>query len=165
MSIDKRSMASEESRTRPDIASSSPTLHILADTNVVLDLLLGRQPWLAAAQPMWEARDTGRLRLYLPASALTDIFYVARKLVGFAGAKHVVETCLLGFSIVGVDRHILAAALTLPGNDYEDNVQIACAQSAALDLIVTRNRADFAHSPILAVEPAEILRRLSQPLG
>lgn len=158
-------MASDESKTHPESASSSLALHILADTNVVLDLLLGRQPWLAAAQPMWEMRDTGRLRLYLSASALTDIFYVARKLVGFAGAMHVVETCLLGFSIVGVDRHILAAALTLPGNDYEDNVQIACAQSAALDLIVTRNRSDFVHSPILAVEPAEVITRLSPSLG
>jgi len=165
MSIGKRSMASEESSAPPEIASSSLALHILADTNVVLDLLLGRQPWLAAAQPMWEMRDTGRLRLYLSASALTDIFYVACKLVGFAEAKHVVETCLLGFSIIAVDQHILAAALTLPGNDYEDNVQIACAQSAALDLIVTRNCSDFTHSPILAVEPAEIIRRLSQPLG
>ena len=76
MSIGKRSMASEEGSAHPESASASLALHILADTNVVLDLLLGRQPWLAAAQPMWEMRDTGRLRLYLSASALTDIFWL-----------------------------------------------------------------------------------------
>jgi predicted nucleic acid-binding protein len=39
-------------------------MRVLFDTNVVLDLLLKREPW--------QAVDAGRLTAYLPASAVTE---------------------------------------------------------------------------------------------
>jgi hypothetical protein len=36
-------------------------------------------------------------------------------------------------------------------------VQIACAQLARLDLIVTRDAAGFTHSSISAIEPAAVI--------
>ena len=57
-------------------------LRVLVDTNVVLDQLLQREPWYADAQPFWQARDTGRLVAYLPASTITDIFYIGRRHAG-----------------------------------------------------------------------------------
>lgn len=140
--------------------ATSPGLHVLVDTNVVLDLLLMRQPWLTDAQPMWEAHDAGRLHAYLLASVLTDIFYICRKQVGVERARQAVEACLRGLIIVAVDRPLIASAIALPGSDFEDNVQIACAQSAGLDLIVTRNIIDFAHSPITVVEPTAVVNHL-----
>ncbi len=137
-------------------AQTQSPLHVLVDTNVVLDLLLARQPWLTEAQTLWEARDAGNLVCYLSATVLTDIFYICRKWVGMEKAKTAVDACLQGFSIVTVDRDVLIVARLLPGNDFEDNVQIACAQSAGLDLIVTRNTADFGHSSIPAVNPTSI---------
>jgi hypothetical protein len=112
----------------------------------VLDLLLARRPWLDEAQPMWDARDDGRLYMYLAASVLTDIFYICRRQVGIDRARQSVNACIQGFSIIGVDRATLTDAIALPGNDFEDNVQIACAQLARLDRIVTRNVAAFALS-------------------
>jgi predicted nucleic acid-binding protein len=142
---------------------SAHTLHVLVDTNVVLDLLLARHPWLHDAQPMWDAHDAGHLVAYLSASALTDIYYVCRKLVGIDRAHQAMEACLQAFGILAVNRAILSAALSLPGGDFEDNVQIASAQAAGLALIVTRNTRDFAHSPILAVEPTGVLGHLTRP--
>lgn len=49
----------------------------------------------------------------------------------------------------------------LPGNDFEDNILIAAAVTASLDAIITRNIADFAHSPIPAWELAELLQQLA----
>lgn len=147
-----------------DIASAEPLgrpLHVLADTNVILDLFLKRDPWYTEAQPMWEARDAGHLFVYLAASVLTDVFYICRKQVGAEQAKRIVDTCLHGFDIVPVDRGILEAALALPGSDFEDNVLIVCAQVAGLDLIITRNTTDFRDSPIPAVEPQDVPARLS----
>jgi predicted nucleic acid-binding protein len=133
----------------------------LLDTNVVLDLFLQRDPWYTQAQPMWEARDQGRLFAYLPASVLTDIFYICRKLVGSDRAKRIVEDCLAGYVILPVDRVVLERALTLAGSDFEDNVQIACAEGAGLDLIVTRDPGDFGHAPMPAVVPPDVPARLA----
>jgi predicted nucleic acid-binding protein len=101
--------------------------------------------------------------VYLSASALTDIFYICRRQAGIDRARHAVEACLQGFSIIGVDRRILVAALALGGNDFEDNVQIVCAQTAGLDAIVTRNTGDFAHAQIRVADPPALIAQLGQP--
>jgi hypothetical protein len=60
-----------------------------------------------------------------------------------------------------VERQTLLAADALPGNDFEDNIPIAAAIAASVDAIVTRNVADFSHSSIPVIEPAELLRQPS----
>ncbi len=136
-------------------------LRVLVDTNVALDQLLQRDPWYAAAQSFWRARDTGRLVAYLSASTLTDISYIGRRHAGPAQARQAVERCLREFGLVPVSRTVLEAALALGGPDFEDDVQIACAQLAGLDLIVTRDAAGFRHAPLPAIEPADIVSYLS----
>lgn len=130
------------------------------DTNVILVLMLRREPWLTQAQDLINARDAGRVVGYLPSSALTDIFYISRRLVGIERAFDVVDNCLEDFELLAVDRPLIESARRLPGSDFEDNVQIACAVAAGLDLIVTRNRADFMHSPVPAIEPLAISQHL-----
>lgn len=104
----------------------------------------------------WHARDSGGIVLYVPASTLTDIFSIGRRLVGLERAREAVGHCLDQLGIIPVDRAVLQAALLLPGPDFEDNVQIACAQVASLDLIVTRNAGDFLHATVPVVAPAAV---------
>jgi predicted nucleic acid-binding protein len=137
-------------------------LRVLLDTNVVLDWLLDRKPWSDEALPLWQARDTGQLVTYIPASVLTDIFYIARRLVGEAAALAGVDRCL-ALEVVPVDKAILLRARTLPGSDFEDNVGMACAEAERLDFIITRNTADFQHSPITAIAPLALSNYLSTP--
>lgn len=135
-------------------------MRVLLDTNVVLDVLLKRKPWQAAAAALWQAVDGGRLTAYIPASAVTDIFYVARKLTDLVRARQSVQVCLDAFNIGTVDRAVLERAQALSGSDYEDNVQIACAEFNELDAIVTRNPSDYGGSPIVVWSPAECLKNL-----
>lgn len=150
-------MGGREVETLPE----ARVLRLLLDANVILDLMLRREPWLTQAQELINARDAGRVIGYLPSSALTDVFYIARRLVGIQQAFDVIDRCLDDFEVLPVDRSLLEAARRLPGNDFEDNVQIACATMAGPDLIVTRNRNDFTHSAIPAIEPAEISGHLT----
>jgi hypothetical protein len=68
----------------------------------------------------------------------------------------------IALEIVPVDRTALEMATTLPGSDFEDNLQIACAVQACLDAIVTRNPQDFAGSPVPVLTPAELLALLGK---
>lgn len=136
-------------------------LRVLVDTNVVLDLLLQREPWYTSAQPFWQAHNTRRLVAYLPASTITDIFYIGRRHAGLVAARQAVERCLHEFGLLPVYRAVLEAALALPGPDVEDNVQIACAEFAGLDLIITRDTGGFRYASIPAVEPAAIVGYLA----
>lgn len=136
-------------------------MRVLFDTNVVLDVLLKRDPWVVDSQALWQAVDEGRLTAYLPASSLTDIFYVARRLTDIARAKQAVQICLDAFEIGLVDRSVLERAQMLSGSDFEDNVLIACAELNGLEAIVTRDPDDFAGSTVSVWSPAQCRRRLT----
>ena len=138
-------------------------MRILLDTNVVLDVLLKREPWVTDAATIWQASDEGRVTGYLVASTLTDIFYIARKLVGLAAARAAVEVCLAAFEICTVDRQALEQATLLPGTDFEDNLQIACATLAGLEAIVTRDKDGFKSASIAVFTAAEFLAHMNQP--
>ncbi len=65
------------------------------------------------------------------------------------------------FRIAPVTGATLILARTWAGNDYEDNVQIACAVEAAVDAIVTRDPRGFAGSPVPVPTPADLVARLA----
>ncbi|HEY0604487.1 MAG TPA: PIN domain-containing protein [Herpetosiphonaceae bacterium] len=136
-------------------------MNVLVDTNVVLDILLAREPWLSDSQAVWRACDEGRIIGYLLASTLTDIFYIARRIVGRDKALEAVEICLATFEICPIDRTVLEGALKLAGKDFEDDVQISAAMQAELAAIVTRNPDDFAHATIPVLLPAQLISQLS----
>ena len=148
-------MVDQESR------QSQRALKVLVDTNVAIDWLNDRKPWSDAAQPLWESRDAGRVDLYLPASVLTDIFYILRKPLGNTEAKRAVERCVAICGLLPIDEVVIQYALALPGADFEDNVQIACSQIYRIDLIVTRNPDDFTMGvSVPVVDPSDIMSHL-----
>jgi predicted nucleic acid-binding protein len=147
----------------PDAGQAKTALprvvRVLLDTNVLLDWLLDRQPWADEAAPLWQARDTRRVMVYLPASVLTDIYYIARRQVGLDKALAAVDQTLT-MEIIAVDKSTVLHARTLPGKDFEDNIIIASAEKERLDAIITRNPADFQRSSITVMTPADFVHRL-----
>jgi predicted nucleic acid-binding protein len=137
-------------------------MRVLLDTNIVLDVLLERSPFVEDAKKIWQAVEEGQLVAYIAASTVTDIFYIVRKQVGLEKAHKSVGICLDTFEFCPIDQGTIKSAATLPGSDFEDNVLIACALSANLDAIVTRNKADFQTTAIAIMESAELLGQLPQ---
>jgi predicted nucleic acid-binding protein len=139
-------------------------MKVQLDTNVVLDLLLEREPWRAQAEAVARAGAEGRIQSHVIASSITDIYYISRRLVGAERARRVVRACLDSLQIVGVTRDLLDAAERRSGSDYEDNLQIECAIAAGLDAIITRDPRGFEGSPVTALTPAELVARLTPPV-
>jgi hypothetical protein len=98
----------------------------------------------------------------LVATSLTNLFYIARRILGSSGARRAVRTCLQAFAIVAVDGPLLQQADTLPGTNLEDNLQLAAAVMNPLEAIVTRDPSGFAGSPVAVLTPADLLARLAQ---
>jgi predicted nucleic acid-binding protein len=135
---------------------------VLLDINVVLDVFLARDPWLADSAAVVQAGLDGIVSLHLSAASLPTVFYLVRRNADRAKAHTVVGECLKTFAIVPVDRQALETAVRLPGSDFEDNLQLACAGLAGLDAIVTRDPKGFAGSPIPVLAPAELLAQISK---
>ncbi len=136
-------------------------MNVLVDINVLLDVFLNRAAWLADSAAVVQANHDGRITIHLSAITLPTIFYVVRRQAGIPQAQTVVDECLASFRIVPVSSTTLTLARTWPGNDYEDNVQIACAVEAAVDAIITRDPRGFAGSPIPVLTPGDLVARLA----
>ena len=137
-------------------------IHALLDTNVILDALLERAPWETDAGAIMQADLDGRFVAYVTATSLTDVFYVTRRQAGRERAWELVQATLNQLSIITVGADELEAAIMLEGNDFEDNLQIACAMSLQLDFIVTRDSSGFTGSPMPVLTPHQLLSRLSE---
>lgn len=109
---------------------------VMFDTNVVLDVLLNRQPWVVEAQQLWHLVDDGQIQGYISAITLSNMFYLARKARGIEVAYELVWICLDTFEICPVDRKTLEAAANIEHggtSDFEDNIQIVNAADNHLD--------------------------------
>src|SRR5437899_1814432 len=108
-------------------------MRVLLDTNVILDAMLQRLPWHKDADAILKAAALGQVTCAATSLSLATIFYVGRKVVVTAAARAAVRTYLAAFAILPINQQTLLDADALPGNDFEDNILIAAAVTAALD--------------------------------
>jgi predicted nucleic acid-binding protein len=135
-------------------------LNVLIDVNVPLDVFLAREPWLTDARAVWAAHNRGAVVGHIAAHGFTNLFYIARRVIGTEKAREAVRLCLQTFQVIPVGRAELEDADSLEGNDIEDNLMLACAVAAGLDAIVTRDPKGFVGSPLPVLSPTELLSRL-----
>ncbi len=56
-------------------------MHILLDTDVILDLFLDREPFVVEAAAIWQASAQRTCTGYVSATTLVNMFYIARKFI------------------------------------------------------------------------------------
>lgn len=136
---------------------------VLIDVNVVLDVLLDRQPHAAASIAVWTAIETGHTEGLLAAHAITTIHYLVRKELGAAKAKRTLTSILRVFGVAPVDSAVIEDAIKRVSPDFEDSVMISAARLAGCDLIITRDPRGFRDSPVRVLTPEAAVPLLSIP--
>lgn len=140
-------------------------MRVLIDTNVVLDVLMAREPHLERALALFAAIETGRVRGVLGATTVTTVFYLAAKAVGPEPAREHVRRLLELFDVASVDRNVLVGALDARFGDFEDGVLHEAARATGADAIVTRDRAGFAAATLPVFTPDAFLAALRGAAG
>ena len=135
---------------------------ILFDTNVVLDVLLDRQPYVEASAAVWASVETGNFEGMLAAHAVTAIHYLVRKEMGNAKARRIVSAILRVFGVAAVDGAVVQEALQLRFSDFEDAVTAAAARRAGCECIVTRDPKGFRGSPVRCLTPEAVMPLLGR---
>jgi len=134
---------------------------ILVDTNVVLDVVLARQPHLDSSLVVWLACDSGGVEGFLAAHTVTTLHYIIRQILGPTQTLSALESLLRVFRIAAVDETTIRVALRSGGADFEDQVAAAAANQAKCDWIVTRDPKGFRRSEVPATSPPEFVANLS----
>ncbi len=119
-------------------------MKLLIDTNVVLDVLLRREPFSKTAAEVLNLTQRDDVREYVSASAITDIYYIANKQMKDRDAvRDLLKRLLMVVSVVAVSEREIQNALNLAWGDFEDSVQYSVALLNEMDGIVTRNPSDY----------------------
>ncbi len=132
-------------------------IRVLFDTNILLDVLLDRQPFVGASQELWAAIEERKAEAFISAHAVTTIHYFLAKAVGNARAKRSLGAILSVFQAAAIDGSVVQSALQAGDSDFEYAVSAAAAHSQHCDYIVTRNLKGFRKSPVPAVTPGALL--------
>jgi len=133
-------------------------MNILVDTNVVLDILLNRQPWYENSALIFGLSQQNIIKSYVSASSITDIFYITQKEHGKSAAKEALKRILQVFYPATVTDRNIYQALKLEWEDFEDSLQYIVGENFFVDYIVTRNVKDFTLSPIETVTPEQFIQ-------
>ena len=131
-------------------------MRVFLDTNVVLDTILDRVGGEASSLVIAKCLD-GHL-IVVSWHSVATMHYLIEKQTGTTNARNCIQDLLVWSEVATVGKAEAVHALSLPMKDYEDAMQVVSAESAACDVIVTRDTRDFKNSPITAVSPEEFLR-------
>ena len=135
-------------------------MRVLLDNDVVLDLVLDREPFVEAAADVFKLQEQGRIDGHVAGITLINVFYVTRKIKGIGVARRAVGELLAALKVCPLDHATLENAHKLAFTDFEDAVQHASAEASHLDAIVTRNPNDYKNAALPVFTPADFLDHL-----
>jgi len=132
-------------------------MRVLLDTNIVLDVLLARQPFVGASAELFGLIEHSEIEGLLCATTITTIDYLLTQSMPRPAAHQALRQLLALFEIAAVNRAVLEEALKSRITDFEDAVLDQAGRLAGAEIVVTRNQKDFRHASLRILGPDEFL--------
>lgn len=137
-------------------------MKIMCDTNVIMDVLLEREPFVADSYKVLNLCEEHKIDGFVSASSVTDIYYLVRKYTHSTELAYKAVGKLLEIvKVCSVTNDDVLTAFQKKAKDFEDCLVAVCAQSIHCNYIVTRNKKDFEGFGIPSVTPTEILLQIT----
>ena len=133
---------------------------ILIDTDVLLDVALGRDPHAPTSRAFLNRAQAGPEEACLAWHTVSNFHYVVSGKQSDAEARAFILGLMDWVEIAPTNADSVRYAASLPMSDFEDALQVAAARACDARQIVTRNLRDYEGSPIQAVSPRDALDAL-----
>ena len=135
-------------------------MRILIDTNVLADVLLGRDPYYDIAYSILTLCADKKVYGYMAAHSIPNLFYILRKFMTEEERRQELKDICQIVKVEGIDSFKIISALdNVDFADFEDCLQEECAVAVSADYIVTRNVKDFVASRIPVILPDQFLEK------
>lgn len=116
----------------------------LLDINVLLDFLIGREPWDEDAAKVFAIAQAKKVDLFVSGDGFSTLaYFLQREVKPRAEAHRRLGTLLANIRVAPVDGSVVRSALGLGMKDLEDAIQAAAAIRHGISIIVTRDEDDF----------------------
>ena len=115
-------------------------MRVFLDTNILLDIIEGRQKFLLASSNVVDLGVRGLIQMYATPLTFANCVYSARKNVGYEQAINGLKTLKSYVKTAFMDDDQLNEALCSGMPDFEDMLQYKAAEASKCDVIVTRDK-------------------------
>lgn len=135
-------------------------MKVLIDTNIILDVLCNRSEFVEDSSRVWKYCEVNQIEGYISALSVPNIVYILRKELTSQKTQQLIQQILMIFEVIDLKSSDLKNAAEMLSSDFEDAVQMCCANRIKADYIVTKNIRDFKESKVPALKPSELLERM-----
>lgn len=134
---------------------------VLADTNIIVDLLAHREEFYSDAAQLFSLADKKEIEIFISSLSFANTSYLLNKFKSGKEAREILRKFKLLVHIVPLNEKIIDLALSddqFP--DFEDGLQYYSALEKQVGLIITRNKKDFRNAKIPILNAHEYLASL-----
>ncbi len=135
---------------------------VLIDTNVLLDVLLAREPFYQDSLAVLRSAETGETQGWIAANSIDNIYYIARRQLPPEKTRALLLTLLQVVDVVSPGKKDLVRAIGSSISDLEDAIQAICALKVNAQAIITRNEKDYTNSSVKPLSPSEYICLLNE---
>lgn len=132
-------------------------MNVFLDTNVIIDFYDRRREFFHPAAVIMDMGFKGDIRLVVSAVSFVNAFYLLRKSYPKDELYNAMNMLSRLCTITPINGSIVKECLALQADDFEDAIQFKSARTGDVDVIVTRNKQDFASFDIKVQTPIEFL--------
>lgn len=132
-------------------------MKIFLDTNIIIDLVLNRHPWVRYELVLLELSRQKKLSLAVSDISFLNLAYAVRKVMSPDDIYAAMTDLLKYMDVAAADGSVIRSAVSLRWKDLEDCVQYLVARKESADYIITRDLAGFSLSDIPVMTPVEFL--------
>lgn len=130
-------------------------MRVFLDTNVLLDVALERGEFFQPSTDCLSWCQKTAQETFIAWHSVSNLFYIACKNSGRETALEFIEDLVSWVEIAPATKREILAALANPSRDFEDTLQMKCAEAAHCNALITRNPKDFANTNIPVFTPAD----------
>lgn len=135
-------------------------MRLFLDTNVILDLILNRQPFFDDIAKIVTLSEKGKQKLVTSSVSFVNCNYILGRSIKKEKVTENLKIARLIFDIIDVSQTDIDKSLNSDFEDFEDGVQYYSALRNNCNYIITRDNKDFKHSEIPVLTPSEFLKIL-----
>lgn len=132
-------------------------MKIFLDTNIIIDLVLNRHPWVRYELVLLELSRQKKLSLAVSDISFLNLAYAVRKVMSPDEIYAAMTDLLKYMNVAAAGESVIRSAVSLRWKDMEDCVQYLIARNEGADYIITRDLAGFSSSDIPVMTPVEFL--------
>ncbi|MDP4662634.1 MAG: PIN domain-containing protein [Salibacteraceae bacterium] len=132
-------------------------MKVFVDTNIIIDVVLNRKPFVDHSRLILDAGWANRISLFTSSVSFVNVHYIVEKFTSkekaMASTIHLNEL----FEVLNVDQTMIDQSIRIEPYDFEDAVQYFAAKSANCGCIISRDKKGFKQFDLPCMTPKEFL--------